>query len=139
MILLREDGSRQPYTRPDGKTKADRFVKLSNSFWLDGWCDQLRLPGIAMLLVALHEKPGFTLPTEKVPQWYGWSADTAERGLAELVDHDLLYKTSRRRKEPLSPSGWGVVNHYYLQPPSARSYQPRYRQRVYELAYPPRQ
>jgi hypothetical protein len=51
------------------------------------------------------------------PQWYGWSADTAERGFAELQNHKLLAKIQRRRKEPLSASGFGVVNQYYLLPP----------------------
>jgi hypothetical protein len=37
-----------------------------------------------MLLVALHEKNNLELPAERVPEWYGWSADTSERGLATL-------------------------------------------------------
>ena len=115
--LLREDGSGEPYTRPDGKALPDRFLRLSHDFWLAGWSETLSLPGIAMLLVALSEKPGFSLPTEKSPAWYGWSADTAERGLAELHDHGLLHKAARRRLEPLSPSGYGIRNHYYLLPP----------------------
>lgn len=115
--LLREDGSGDAYTRPDGKTVTDRFLKLPHAFWLDGWCDQLKLPGLAMLLVALSEKNGFKLPTERTPDWYGWSADTAERGLAELEDHGLLSKSRRRRTEPLSASGYGIVNTYYLLPP----------------------
>jgi hypothetical protein len=117
VTLLREDGSGQAYTRPDGKTLADRFLKLPNAYWTDGWCDKLTLPALAMLLVALSEKHGFELPTEKVPAWYGWSADTAERGLAELETHGLLGKSRYRRTEPLSPTGYSIVNTYYLQPP----------------------
>jgi hypothetical protein len=113
--LLREDGSGEPYTRPS--TRADRWLRLNHAFWLDGWCERLSLPGMAMLLVALHEKTGFRLPTERVPEWYGWSADTAERGLAELEEHGLLHKVQRVRKEPLSASGYGRVNEYYLLPP----------------------
>lgn len=115
--LKREDGSGEPYTRPLGKSAADRYLRLNHAYWLDGWCDRLTLPGVAMLLVALHEKEGFSLPTEHMPRWYGWSADTAERGFAELQKHHLLYKIQRRRKEPLSSSGFGVVNRYYLLPP----------------------
>ena len=88
-----------------------------HAFWLDGWCDRLKLPGLAMLLVALREtgtsKPSFILPAEHVPKWYGWSADTAERGLDELIEHSLLLKVRRYRKEPLSASGVGRVNQYY--------------------------
>ena len=118
VTLLREDGSGKPYTRPLGATKLDRFLNLNHAFWTDGWCDRLKLPGLAMLLVALHEtgrnKPYFRLPSERAPEWYGWSADTTERGLAELREHGLLHKISRVRKEPLSPSGLGRVNDYYL-------------------------
>jgi hypothetical protein len=115
--LLREDGSGEPYTRPLGKVATERYLRLSHAYWLDSWCDRLTLPGLAMLLIALHEKEGFSLPTEHMPQWYGWSADTAERGFAELEKHKLLYKVQRRRKEPLSTSGYGLVNRYYLLPP----------------------
>ena len=113
----REDGSGDEYTRPDGKHAVDRFLKLPHEFWLDGWVDTLKLPGLTMLLVALHEKHGFQMPTEKMPKWYGWSPDSAERGLAELEDHKLLGKVRNRRVEPLSASGFGIVNTYYLQPP----------------------
>jgi hypothetical protein len=123
VTLLREDASGEPYTRPLGKSLPDRFLTLSHAFWLDGWCDRLKLPGLAMLLVALHEtgpkKPVFQLPTEHTPSWYGWSADTTERGLAELRDCGLLNSVTRLRKEPLSASGYGRVNDYYLQPPFA--------------------
>jgi len=115
--LLREDGSGEPYTRPSGTSEAERFLQLNHVYWQKGWIDKLKMPGLAMLLVALHEKPGFTLPTEKVPMWYGWSADTAERGLAELQDLGLLHKVQHRRKEPLSASGFGLINHYFLLPP----------------------
>jgi hypothetical protein len=74
-----------------------------------------------MLLVALHEtgpnKPVFQFPAEHAPKWYGWSADTTERGLAELRDHGLLNSVARIRKEPLSASGYGRINDYYLLPP----------------------
>lgn len=117
VTLLHEDGSGHAYTRPDGKTLPDRFLKLPNIYWTDGWCDKLALPALGMLLVALSEKHGFELPAEKVPAWYGWSADTAERGLAELESHGLLGKGRYRRSEPLSPTGYSIVNKYYLQPP----------------------
>jgi hypothetical protein len=116
--LLREDGSGQAYTRPTGRGgDGELFVNLDHAYWKEGWCDRLKLPGLAMLLVALHEKPGFQLPAERVPGWYGWSADTAERGFAELEENRLLYTVRHRRKEPLSASGFGYVNRYYLTPP----------------------
>ncbi len=66
--------------RPD-----DRFFNLSHRFWTEDWHRQLDLPATAMLLVALCEPPGFELVTERVPDWYGWSGDTAERGLKTLA------------------------------------------------------
>lgn len=118
VTLLPEDGSGDPYTRPAAGNR-DRFLQLPHTFWLDGWHDRLDLPATAMLLVALHEKPGFELPTEKIPEWYGWSADTAERGLKTLISLGVLTKTERVKKAPLSPSGLTSVNQYTLQPPFA--------------------
>ncbi|MFC9250623.1 hypothetical protein [Amycolatopsis thailandensis] len=118
--LLREDGTGEPYTRP-GKANGDRFLKLPHAFWTDGWHEKLDLPATAMLLVALHEKPGFELPTEFVPDWYGWSADTAERGFKTLRDLGLLQVFTRHKKAPLSPTGLTEVNQYYLLGPFAQA------------------
>jgi hypothetical protein len=119
VTVLREDGSGKPYTRP-GKGNTDRFLKLPNTYWTEGWHEKLDLPATAMLLVALHEKPGFELPTEFVPEWYGWSADTAERGFKTLRDHGLLRVYTRLKKAPLSPTGLTEVNQYYLLGPFAQ-------------------
>jgi hypothetical protein len=43
-----------------------------------------------MLPVALHERPGIELVSERVPDWYGWSADTAKRGMKTLERHGLI-------------------------------------------------
>jgi hypothetical protein len=118
VTLLRPDGSGAAYTRP-GKGNDDRFLKLSNAYWTEGWHEKLDLPATAMLLVALHEKDGFELVTERVPDWYGWSADTAERGLKTLEAHGLIRVDKRYKKTPLSPSGRTLVNIYTLIGPFA--------------------
>jgi len=116
ITLLRPDGSGEPYTRPaHGNT--DRFLKLDNRYWTDGWFESLSLAGTAMLLVALHERPGFELPTERLPEWYGWSADTAERGFKELRELDLLQVDKELRTAPLSKTGLMQVNKYTLLKP----------------------
>lgn len=115
--LLREDGSGQAYTRPVGNEASERYLRLDHAYWEQDWQSRLTLPGLAMLLVALCERQGFTLPAERVPGWYGWSADTAERGFAELEEAGLLDKVKYRRKEPLSTNGYGMVNKYFLRPP----------------------
>lgn len=117
VTLLAADGSGGKYTRPTGLTADDRFLKLSHRFWLDGWDKRLSLPGLAMLLVALHERPTFSLATEHMPEWYGWSADTAERGFAELCDLKILSVTRRWRSEPLAPEGLTFYNEYTIEPP----------------------
>lgn len=116
ITLLREDGSGQPYTRP-GMGNHDRFLRLPHAFWRDGWHERLDLPATAMLLVALHEKDNFELPAERVPEWYGWSADTAERGLATLKLQGLLTHITRLKKAPLSPTGLTRINRYLLHEP----------------------
>jgi hypothetical protein len=132
VTLLREDagghsngGEPVPYTRPDGKSLPNRFFSLHHDFWLEGWCDRMTLAGVAMLLVALHEtgrtKPTFRLPTHRVPEWYGWSADTAERGLRELQDQGLLSGQRIWRPEPLSATGVGSFNEYALLSPFSTS------------------
>lgn len=113
VTLLRPDGSGTAYTRP-GRGNTDRFLKLSHAYWTDGWYEKLDLPATAMLFVALHEKPNFSLPTARMPKWYGWSADTAERGLKTLAQLGLLVVSKRYRKEPLSPTGVTQLNSYTL-------------------------
>lgn len=112
VTLLRPDGSREPYTRPDGSTH--RYLQLNNRYWTEGWYEKLDLPATAMLLVALHEKPSFELATHRVPEWYGFSADTAERGMKTLEDLGLITIRRRVKAAPLSPTGATEVNVYTL-------------------------
>ncbi len=120
VTLLRPDGSGAAYAnRPMGATADDRFFNLSHRFWTEDWHRQLDLPATAMLLVALCEPPGFELVTERVPDWYGWSADTAERGLKTLQQHGLLLVEKRARKAPLAPTGLTIRNAYTLFGPLA--------------------
>lgn len=114
VTLLREDGSGAPYTRP-GRGNSDRYLQLPHVFWTEGWFREMDLPATAMLLVALHEPPGFRLGTENMPKWYGWSADTAERGFKTLQELGVLAKTTRWVKAPLSPTGLAETNEYTLQ------------------------
>ena len=120
VALLKGDGTNTPYTRPQGKSPEDRFLRLTTEFWNGDWDQNLTLPAIAMLLVALKEKPEFTLPTEHMPAWYGWSADTAERGFKDLRDAGLLDEVQEQFANPLSPTGLSTRNIYRLQPPFDR-------------------
>lgn len=117
ITLLSADGTGQPYTRPTGATRDGRFIRLNHQFWTEDWAQTLTLPAIAMLLVTLHEKPGFTLPTEHMPSWYGWSPDTAERGLRELEKHRLVLIGKQVYTDPVSPTGLSSKNVYTVLPP----------------------
>ncbi|NMM92394.1 hypothetical protein B2J88_50580 [Rhodococcus sp. SRB_17] len=118
VTLLHPDGSGAPYVREDVDGDMLPYLKLNNAFWTEGWYEKLDLPATAMLLVALQEKPsGFKLPSERMPLWYGWSSDTAERGLKTLVDEGLINKSFVLEKAPLSPTGLTKTNFYKVQPP----------------------
>lgn len=117
VTLLRPDGSGAPYTRPTGRDDSERFLRLSHRFWLEEWDKELSLPAIAMLLVALCEPPRFKLATEHVPDWYGWSADSAERGFKELADKQLLRVERETYANPLAPNGLSTRNRYTLLEP----------------------
>lgn len=122
VTLLHPDGSGNPFTRESDSGTVHPYLKLSNAFWTEGWYEKLDLPATAMLLVALQENPaGFRLPTARMKLWYGWSPDTAERGLKTLVDLGLIDKTYVLEKAPLSPTGLTRTNVYKVLPPFRRS------------------
>ncbi|WEV58814.1 hypothetical protein OZX67_08485 [Bifidobacterium sp. ESL0728] len=123
--LLREDGSGAPYTRPERS-----YIRLSYALWPnDGKSNQtgtqqtqnvienIKMPGLAMLLVFLKEKQPCQLPIEHMPEWYGWSSDTAQRGINELIHLGILGKTQKIIERPLSPTGYTKVNEYTILPP----------------------
>lgn len=115
VTLLREDGSGEPYVHP--ADVGDPYLQLPVSYWLDDqekWSSTLRLPAKAMLLVMLSLRPGSLLPVEKVPEWYGLSADTGQRGLAELVKRGVLSRKRIPKKAPLAPQGFTYDNRYTL-------------------------
>lgn len=120
VTILREDGSNKPYTYPDPTRRADRYLRLPFAFWLDGWYQKLSLPAMAMMLVLLAEKDGVVLPLDRVPDWYGISRATAQRGLKELEDQGLLRINSVRRTEPLAPDGFTFDRHLTLIGPLAK-------------------
>ncbi|MFD3700730.1 hypothetical protein ACFWUZ_32140 [Streptomyces sp. NPDC058646] len=105
VTLLREDGSGRAYDRPAGKTEEDRFLQIPTTFWAKGYDENLDLPALALLLVVAREKAWSAFPAEKAPEWYGWSADTHERGLKKLLDLGLVERIKVFKKAPLAPAG----------------------------------
>lgn len=134
ITVLHESGRGKEYTYPGGKG-AGRYFKLSEQFWTaeERWYRTLTLPAKAMLLVASSLKPGFVLPLEQAPKWYGISADTAGRGLQELEDKGVLDVGTHRRREPLSPTRYVISNTYTLKEPFDQSWRTRSLATVTEL------
>ncbi|MDN5804966.1 MAG: hypothetical protein L0H26_10360 [Microlunatus sp.] len=123
ITLLHESGNGRPYTYPSGRGRG-RYFKLSEQFWTapDRWYRTLSLRAKAMLLIASSLKPGFVLPLEQAPKWYGVSPDVAGDGLGELEDKGLLSVFKQHRREPLSPAGYVVENSYTLLGPFAQDW-----------------
>lgn len=115
VTLLREDGSGAPYTRP--KTKSEPYLKIPYAFWREGHAAKLKLPGLALAVIACSLADWFRLPHEKGPSWYGIGSSTVERGLRELRRGDLLERRYIWRKTSLSDTGWTKDMRYRLRPP----------------------
>jgi len=115
ITLLSEDGSGLPYIHP--AEQREPYLQLPVAYWLsddEKWCSTLTLPAKAMLLIALSLRPGFILPVEKVPNWYGISADSAQRGLAELERRTALERRRVKKKASLTPLGFTTDSHFTL-------------------------
>jgi hypothetical protein len=115
VILLKEDGSGEPYDRP-----RSHYFQLPHAYWLEGHYTSLSLPGKILLLIALFSPDGFPLPYNKAPDWYGISEDSAEDGLRELRKKDLLGVERRWIKAPRSKTGWTEQYMYTLEGPFSR-------------------
>jgi hypothetical protein len=116
ITLLLEDGSGEPYTRPRRATDGLWF-HLPYAFWRDGHYARLTVPAKTMLLIGLSLDDEFVLPHERMRDWYGVSADTAARGLAELRAADLLATRDEYVHDFKSAIGWRQVQHHRLLPP----------------------
>lgn len=104
--LLREDASGESYERPLGKERWDRWMQLPHAYWREGHFESLHLPAKVMLLVALSLDDGFYLPSERAPDWYGVSADSADEGLRELRQAGLLDTDYQWERNVRSDTGW---------------------------------
>lgn len=117
VTLLREDGSGAPYTHPG---TAGNYFKLPHTYWLQGWCDILDFPAKVTLFILLSRQPGSDLPQERMPDWYGISADTIGRGLKSLREHGVLHDRTVKKQAPLSPIGFSWDKRYTLLGPFKR-------------------
>jgi hypothetical protein len=67
-----------------------------------------------MLLIALSLRPGFPLPYERGPAWYGLSADSTEKGLRDLQNAGLLDFDHNWFRNVRSETGWTEQRLYSL-------------------------
>lgn len=111
LFPLLEDGSGEEWTQPIGEDDAldlIHYMSVPHELFTDEVLDQLHLPGLAVLLVALKEtstKPVFTVPVERFQEWYGFSERTAERGYSELVDAGLVRVHRQLVRDSRMPRG----------------------------------
>jgi hypothetical protein len=110
VILLKEDGSGEDYERPKS-----HYFRLPHAYWLEGHYISLSLPAKVMLLIALSRPDGFPLPYNRAPDWYGVSEDSAEEGLRELRNQELLSFDKRWIKAARSKTGWTEQYMYTLE------------------------
>lgn len=106
---LLEDGSGRPFERASA-LDADvgkGYFTIPHDFWLTGLADRLKLPGLAMFLVALQEtqiRPSYQIAYESMPEWYGISERTAERGNLELSSENILRTKTVKANAIKSPT-----------------------------------
>ena len=122
---LLEDGSGADYTRPTavGAEVGRGFFIIPDDAWLTGLIDRLRLPGLAMFLVCLHDThqhPSFQVPLDKMSFWYGISERTAERGYNELLAQNVLRTRVQMVTAPCTPSGLRPITHRALSDPYSK-------------------
>ncbi|GAA2509639.1 hypothetical protein [Winogradskya humida] len=111
VTLLREDGTRQPYSRP-GLADKDAYLQLPIGFWAKGHDEKINLPGLAMLLAICAERRWAAFPAEHMPTWYGWSADTTLRGLKNLRELGLVEQRERYKRAELTAPGSTMFYEY---------------------------
>lgn len=112
-VLLDESGDGTDYVRPRS-VRDGHWLVLPETYWLDDHYRTLSLPAKVMLLISLSSKPEFTLPLERVKDWYGISRSTAQRGFSELLNVGIITYRQNWRIDPSNPRQWSEERHYRL-------------------------
>ncbi|MFK0085548.1 hypothetical protein [Glutamicibacter sp. NPDC090743] len=115
VTTLREDGSGHEFENP-----TRNYFTLPLAYWEEQWYLKLNYPAKALLLVGLSLQPGFYLPDPQVQKWYGFSADTLNRGVRQLKAHGLLHVDRRMTEDWNTTEIANFQNHYTLLGPFAQ-------------------
>ena len=121
---LSETGDGSEWTRAgeDKDEDGPGFFTIPHRYWTDGLAEKLTMPGKAMFLVLLHDTNSpktmtFTVPLDRMSEWYGISERTAERGYRELRAAEVLAERDQKVVDHKHPVGRRVVRHRSLCPP----------------------
>lgn len=127
--LNREDGSGDSWVKVGADTAVrEGYFAIPHEYWTNGYADTLRMPGKAMLLIALKETQGashrsFEMAIERAQEWYGISERTAERGFGELDKQGLLMTHIQKKPNAKLPPGvMQRVYHRALRDPFSTDY-----------------
>lgn len=90
--LLKEDGSGEPYTIPNGHDEP--YFRIPPTLWTTGLISRLSGPGLYMYVLAMELKRGRDIalyfPEERLNESYSLSSTTRKNGLKNLVDEGVL-------------------------------------------------
>lgn len=117
-VTPRREDAAEPYTAPAGRSdRWNSYFTLPDAFWNKEIFAELRLPGLALLLVIAKEtsyqdEVWFTY--DKMDEWYGLKARTVQNGVKELKELDLLATREEIVHAPLSPAGITRKTYYSL-------------------------
>lgn len=115
IIPRREDGHK-PYVAPSGEKKdwANTYFTVPDEFWTEQHFATLSPSALAVLLIILKEttqKPDTPLRRESMPDWYGISGKTVQKGIDELKALGLVHIREAVVSAPLSPNG--ITRQYF--------------------------
>ncbi|MBJ7321687.1 MAG: hypothetical protein JHC70_05010 [Rhodococcus sp.] len=96
--------ARRRKVKPAGLLRHNYF-KVDAKWWKSGQIQQLKGPGLAMLLILLSEdtplrrETGIWISPSNFQQRYGLSVDTRKVGLKQLQDHRLISATAQLQQD----------------------------------------
>lgn len=89
LVLLREDGSGEPYWHPglgrDGAPPEGDYLRFPHVYWTGGFYRRLDLAGKTVLLIALSLQDDFILPVEHAPAGMAWGPIGCTAGCARCA------------------------------------------------------